>query len=305
MKILRKSTLISSIIFLFLACNSVSEKNTLAINSEFKKETKVTKSRKLSEDFKKYWYDGTAEITSYQLSQERYGELREGTSVTVFVTEDFLPKAQVKADSNSEENIPVLKLNTIKKFITGIYPYSIMTSTFSPLNTNSHPVKISHSMQEWCGQVYVQLNNKTNFEVVSHSYFDGEADQKINLPKSWLENELWNLIRINPEELPTGDLNVLPSFEYFRMSHQKMTAHPAIAHLVKGDSISTYTLSFPDLKREVKIYFSSNFPYTIERWEETHANGLTTTAKKMKRLKTAYWGQNSNAHLRLRDSLGL
>src|SRR5690606_11722530 len=81
--------------------------------------------RDLIENFKSYWFDGQAEITSYTLEQERYGEIREGTAVLIYVTEDFLPGAQVKADQPSETNIPVLKLNKTKNFITGIYPYSI------------------------------------------------------------------------------------------------------------------------------------------------------------------------------------
>ncbi|MBL4663914.1 MAG: septum formation inhibitor Maf [Flavobacteriaceae bacterium] len=295
------TTIISS---LFISCDS-SEKNTLAIHSEIKTEVNTSKVRVVSEEFKNYWYNGTAEITSYKLTQERYGELREGTSVNIFVTEDFLPKVQVKANKRSPKNIPVLKLNNTKKYLTGISPYSVMTSTFSPVQTADHALKITHSMQEWCGQVYVQLNNKRGFEIQAHSYFEGEADQKINLPKSWMESDLWNRLRINPQELPTGDLRILPSFEYFRMSHKKIAIHTATGNLVKGDSISVYSLSYTDLNRELKIYFSSDFPYTIERWEETHANGLKTIAVKMKRMRSAYWGQNSNKYLSLRDSLGL
>lgn len=286
------------------SCDS-SEKNTLAVRSEITPESVTPKSRNVSEEFKKYWYNGTAEITSYQLTQERYGELREGTSVNIFVTEDFLPKDQVKADQSSLDNIPVLKLNNTKKYLTGIYPYSVMTSIFSPVNTDGHAIKVTHSMQEWCGQVYAQLNNRKDFEILQHSYFQAEADLTKSLPKSWLESDLWNRIRINPEELPTGEIKVLPSFESFRMNHQKIEAHPATGNLVQGDSISSYALTFPSLKRELKIYFSSHFPYSIERWEEIHPNGLKTTAKKIKRMRTAYWGQNSNQHLSLRDSLGL
>ena len=289
--------------FLF-GCNS-SEKDTLAVHSEIKTETSISKARELPEDFKDYWYAGTAEITSYKLTQERYGELREGTSVNIFVTEDFVPDVQVKANNTSSNNIPVLKLNHTKKYLTGIYPYSVMTSIFSPVQTNQHPIKVTHSIQEWCGHVYVQLNNRKKFEIKAHSYFEGEADQEIDLPKVWLESDLWSRVRINPEELPTGNFTVLPSFEYFRMSHKEIASHSAIGSLVKGDSISSYTLSYSDLDRELKIYFSSQFPYTIERWEETHANGLKTTAEKMKRMRSAYWGQNSNKDLRLRDSLGL
>ena len=164
--------------------------------------SQTVNTRELSKEFKDYWYAGNAEITSYEIKQARYGELREGTAVTIFVTEDFLPGAQVKANNPSKENIPVLKLNSTKKFLTGIYPYSIMTSTFSPVNSEEHALKVSNSVQEWCGHVYAQLNNKKQFEVTAHSYFEGEADQNMKLPKTWLENELWNLIRINPNELP-------------------------------------------------------------------------------------------------------
>ena len=304
MKFLRYICILAILSSFLIACNS-SEKDSLAANIEPHQETRSSHPRNISEEFKDYWYQGVAEITSYKLTQERYGELRDGTAVTIFVTEEFLPKVQVKANEHSKENIPVLKLNSTKKYLTGIYPYSVMTSTFSPVNTTDHAVKITHSVQEWCGQVYLQLNNNKSFEIESHSYFEGEADQKITMPKSWLESELWNRIRMNPEELPTGEITILPSFEYFRMSHQKIATHKASGNLVKGDSISTYTLSYQDLKRELKIYFSSDFPYTIEGWEETHANGLSTRAEKMKRLKTAYWGQNSNKYLRLRDTLGL
>ncbi|MDP1340568.1 hypothetical protein, partial [Klebsiella variicola] len=83
----------------------------------------------------------------------------------------------VKADQPSETNIPVLKLNKTKNFITGIYPYSIMSSVFFPLEEISHALKISTSVQEWCGHTYTQLNNRNKFEIKSHSYFEGEADQ--------------------------------------------------------------------------------------------------------------------------------
>jgi len=112
----------------------------------------------LSQEFKKYWYEGNAEITSYELSQARYGELREGKAVLIYVTEPFLPGLQVKADKKDPSNVPVLKLNATKKYLTGIYPYSIMTSSFYPVYDNQHAQKISFSSQEWCGHVYAQLN---------------------------------------------------------------------------------------------------------------------------------------------------
>lgn len=294
------------------SCNNT-KSETIALNSATNPtENSTIKNRQLTQEFKDYWYAGNAEITSYSLSQARYGELREGTAVNIFVTEDFLPNKQVKADNFSEENIPVLKLNSTKKFLTGIYPYSIMTSTFNPVASEGHALKVTNSSQEWCGHVFAQLNNKKKFEIDSHSYFESEGDNSFSLEKDWLENELWNIMRINPEELPTGTLELIPSFEFLRLRHKEMKAYPAYVTLKQGDSLSIYTIEYPGLSRSLTIYFNSTFPYEIEKWEETSLSGfgpnakaLTTTATKLKRIKTPYWSQNGNKDLIMRDSLGL
>lgn len=299
-----------SILIVFTGCNSYEEKNSLPPILK-KKEAEIAVSRTLSNQFKEYWYTGNAEITSYSLIQERYGELREGSAVNIFVTEDFIPDVQVKANNASDKNVSVLKLNQMKNFKTGIYPYYIMTSTFSPVTNKTHALKVSNSVQEWCGQMYMQLNNSKEFEIESHSYFEGEADQKLSLKKTWLENELWNLIRINPEELPTGDLMIIPSFEYLRLHHKEIKEQNAFASLKQGDSITVYTLSYSNLQRQLILFFKSTFPYEIEKWEEVNAASqndtlrLRTTATKLKTIRTDYWNQSRNEFAHLRDSLGL
>ncbi len=127
----------------------ISNSKELALNTEeTEKVEKKSPKKPLSATFKKYWYAGNAEITSYKLQQARYGELREGTSVLIYVTEPFLPEVQVKADGSNANNIPVLKLNATKKYLTGIYPYSIMSSTFYPVHDNQNALKTSLSVQE-------------------------------------------------------------------------------------------------------------------------------------------------------------
>ena len=262
--------------------------------------------RNLSQEWKDYWYAGTAEISSFKLDQARYGEIRPGTAVLIYVTEDFLPKEQVKADAQNDSNIPVLKLNATKKFVTGIYPYSIMTSTFYPVTEKKHAVKVSQSTQEWCGHVYAQLNNREDFEVTSHSYFQSEADQEMSLPKDILENELWTQIRLDPTSLPTGSFKAIPNLEYIRNSHKELRAYDATATIENG----TYTITYPSLQRSVVIHFSPQFPYTIEGWTETFPQGrdgtpMTTTATKIKTIKSAYWGKKSIADEALRTELQL
>jgi len=270
--------------------------------------TEKPAARELSADFKEYWFAGEAEITSYKLDQSRYGEQREGTAVLVFVTEDFLPKAQVKSDEKKDSNIPVLKLNAVKKFNTGIYPYSIMQSTFYPLDGNSHALKVSASVQEWCGHVYTQLNNRKNFEITSHSYFEGEADQNMELNKTWLENEVWTQLRINPDSLPTGELQMIPSLEFFRLNHIEIKAYQATAEFYQDDSLGVYKISYPELQRNLKIYYETSFPFSIEKWEETtekNGESFTTTATKMETIKSDYWDKKSNKDLPLREKLNL
>lgn len=270
------------------------------------------KELKLSQEFKDYWYSGEAEITSYELDQARYGEMRKGHAVLVYVTEDFLPDEQVKANEQSEENISVLKLNSTKKFITRIYPYSIMQSCFYPLNGQPHALKVSASVQEWCGQVYIQLNNRNNYEVTSHSYFAGEADENFNVRKAPLENEVWTQLRIEPDMVPTGDFEMIPSFEFLRLRHKKLKTYKAHGEFYTDKGLNVYTLEYPELQRTLKIYSSVNFPYTIEKWEETWPSGfgkeqkmLTTKAVKKERLKIDYWNKNANKDLYLREKLGL
>ncbi len=309
------------VFLLFLAFTSCKKVNSTLVamnaNMSIKGEQSSQNSenlpvKPLSFDFKSYWYAGDAEITSYSLEQARYGELRSGTAVMIYVTEPFLPGKQVKSERNSSENVPVLKLNVTKNFLTGIYPYSIMGSTFYPVHDNQHALKVSSSIQEWCGHVYAQINNKASFEVKSHSYFENEADQNFSIEKSHLENELWTKIRIHPEDLPVGNLKVIPSLEYLRLAHQTIKPYDAIVSLQDHGELTKYTISYPDLNRTLAISFKSSFPYNIESWTESYPSGfgpdskvLTTKATKIKSLKTPYWRLNGNEDVSLRDTLGI
>ncbi|WP_282124038.1 septum formation inhibitor Maf [Algibacter mikhailovii] len=311
-KILKAELCFWSIIGLLLlvfSCDNKSKHKALAHNldAETSKHVVVSKNP-TSTEFNAYWYAGEAEISSYKLEQARYGELREGSAVLIYVTEDFLPEIQVKADNQNPKNISVLKLNATKNFNTGIYPYSIMQSTFYPVSNDRHALKVSSSMQEWCGHVYAQLNNREQFNIMTHSYFEGEADSNVTIDKAILENELWTKLRINPNALPTGKINVIPSFEYLRLKHAPVKAYVANAALSEG----TYTLDYPELNRTLSIHFNTVFPFEIEAWEESFKSGfgasskiLTTKATKLKTIKSPYWQKNKNRDGILRETLHL
>jgi len=293
------------------SCNREKNKNTNEVALRTEAPAELPK-KPISDEFKKYWYAGTAEISSYKLLQARYGEIREGNAVLIYVTEPFHNKKQVKADQNNANNIPVLKLNSTKNYLTGIYPYSIMSSSFYPVDDNQHALKVSFSAQEWCGQVYAQINNRDVFEIKSHSYFESEGDQSIEVKKTVLENELWNKIRIDPNGLPTGEIDIIPSLEFIRLSHKELKSYNATATLIKNEALMTYEITYPELNRGLKINFTASFPYTIESWTESFKSGfgdqakiMTSSATLIKTLKSPYWQKNSNRFLPLRDSLGI
>ena len=264
----------------------------------------------LAINFSDYWQTGEAEITSYQLKQARYGEIREGKAVLIYVTEPFNTSEQVKSNKTTG-SLPVLKLNQTRNFLTGIYPYSVMSSTFFPLEKKKHAVKVSASIQEWCGQVYSQLNNRGVYELLSHSYFEGEADQYLEIEPTHLENELWSIIRLDPLKLPQGSFQIIPSLEYMRLMHIEPMAYQGQGVLRKKNGLYTYTLAYPSLKRELAITFSEKFPYEIQSWKETYPSGgskpemLESSAKKIKRIKTAYWEKNKKNDTYLYHALGL
>ena len=273
--------------------------------------------------FQEYWYQGKAEITRYELAQARYGETHKGDAVLIFVTEDFLTDKQVKLDrGSSSKAASVLKLNFTRNFNTGIYPYSMMNSIFTPVDVRKweHTLKTTFSNQEWCGHTYTQLNFRNNrFEGVVHSYFQDEADKEFRLKPALLEDEIWTRIRISPQTLPEGEIEIIPGSHYARLRHVEQKVEKATARLTMAKKSSSsdnelhvYTVTYPEHDRSLSITFEKRFPYSILGWEEQYASGfgagkkiLTTKAVKTHSLFTDYWNKNSAADSKYRKELGL
>ncbi len=267
-----------------------------------------------SQEFGKYWYDGNAEINSYKLSQGRYGELREGSAVNIFVTETFSKTTHTKSDVHDKNNIKVLKLNATKSFNTGIYPYSVMSSSFTPINKPIECLKVSTSIQEWCGHDYLELlNDDGDLIIENKSYYQGESFKDKEIAKNVLiENNIWSTIRINPNMLPVGTKKMVPNLTFLRFCHKEVQPYEATLKLnMVGDKL-VYEIDYPTLNRTLVITFDDSFPYVINGWEETYLNGngakrkqLTTKAELVKTMKIDYWNKNTNSDLPLRAELGL
>ncbi len=265
-----------------------------------------------SQQFKDYWYAGKAEVNSYNLTQSRYGESRPGKAMLIFVTEGFSKSKQVKLDdpeNTGDDKLAVMKLNYTKNFVTGIYPYSMMLSVFTPISRNQFPntLKVTMTSQEWCGHVFSQMNLKKNkYEVASYSYFEHEGDARFDVDKILLEDELFSLIRLDPDHIPAGNIKILPGLFFTRLKHENLKPLDALLTKSEGESSTTYTLQFS--QRLVKIHADKSFPHQILEWEEEFMDGdqkMVTKATLDKTLFTDYWRKNKNEHSPLRDSLGL
>ena len=269
--------------------------------------------------FNDYWYNGEAELTSYTLKQSRYGEIHEGEAVTVFVTEPFSKSKQVKLDNGpaaGKDKVDVLKLNMTKRFYTGVYPYSMMFSAFTPVDRKNEgqTLKVSCSVQEWCGHTFTQYNlDKTSYDIHQYSYFESEGDIKTKLPKALMEDEIWSMIRINPSLLPTGNFKIIPGSFFGRLRHTEFGQVNASAKLVTLDAgLMEYQITFDKPERKLNIKFTKAFPHSIEGWEETYTSGfgsnaktLTTTAAIKKRIKLDYWSKHDVSDAQYREALGL
>jgi len=264
--------------------------------------------------FATYWYQGMAELTRYSLRQSRYGELHDGEAVLIFVTEDFLPAPQVKEErGDSPDAISVLKLNAYRRFYTGIYPYTVMTSSFTPtVPRGAATLKVSGTIQEWCGQVYSQINRRGDgLHSLLHSYFQGDADQTMILPSATLEDGLWARLRIDPSSIQEGEQEIVPGLDYIRLSHKALRAYPAkVTRAPRAETdlvdhpVTALAIGYPALGRELVIYHEPEFPFVIQAWEEK-IGPQRTTAVRTNAIIDDYWHHNSVEDAVYREALGL
>jgi hypothetical protein len=259
--------------------------------------------------FNDYWYQGKAELTAYEVEQERYGAMRKAEQVNVFVTEDFSKARQVKLDnpaSAGADRIPVLKLNSVRRYHTGIYDYSMMQSVFTPTD-GSPTLKMTCTVQDWCGQVFTQFNLSDNqYRVREFSYFEAEGDQDIRLgAKTLLEDDLWVRLRLDPAALPTGPVQIIPNNFYARLRHKAFKVQTAVITNTQDGKEGLLKVEYQSLPRVLTIRYEAQSPYRIISWEETdEGKRLSKGIRKATRM-SAYWSEHDPQHDGLRDSLRL
>lgn len=283
-----------------------------------------------------HWGDGQAELAGYGLTYPRYGHPRKGTAVTIFVTETFSNRLRVKADSGNHpagDEFPVLKLNLVQDFPTGIYDYNLMTSTFVAVTgvngrRAGDVTKVSFSSQEWCGHVWQQAAfDRNEVRLTLHSYFDGEADRNDRLPHpadGMSEDALFHWARglAAPAVGPGESVRVpmLRSLAWCRLEHQppqwqqavltraagaeevqvpagRFAAHVMTARIEGGASPS----GRPSAGRTWTFHVEDQPPHRILRWQTS--DGHEGTLLRSARLK--YWEMNGPQFEQAVEKLGL
>lgn len=269
--------------------------------------------RRASGDFMGLWYDGNAELSGYRLTTPRYGELRSGELSLVYVTEPMHRATWIKDDdAGPGDRVDVLKLNQSFGFLTGVYPYSVMTSVFAPIDNwggeQFTPVKVNITVQEWCGQVFQALwPGRDRFVSVLASYFasEGEGASEAPVPEGTLYEDAL-LIQLRELDGPFaggGDWSgpIVPSLWRLRRAHVPAQASPAtITRAASADDAAMiFTLTHGEYRRTFLIERAP--PRRVLGWTTSEGEEATLIAT----TRRPYWTLNRVGDEAVRSELGL
>ncbi len=262
------------------------------------------------------WSDGNAELTSYDVITPRYGEPRPAELVLIYVTEPMNRRTWIKDDdARGPDRVAVLKLNVSLKFETGVYPYSVMTSVFAPLDAwrpaRFAPVKITLTAQEWCGHVFQALwpgEDSVRTEIRSYFASEGERDETLpTRPGTLYEDALLIQLRELDGPFAEGGLwegDLVPSLWRTRRAHTDGRPVPArIARsqaTVEGEAVHRFVLESGSYRRTIDV--ESGGAHQVIGWESSEGERV----RRRRSARLPYWQLNREAdRVPTRERLGL
>lgn len=269
------------------------------------------------------WGDGKGEVNTYHVVEERYGELRDGHAVLVFVTEELNRDTYVKVESDAtpaDNRMYVVKMNRLLRFATGLYDYAAMTTVFSVADSHlgHHPFQAARATlteQDWCGQVYQRTDLRSDgWHRDYFSYFEREGEQHDVLPAkdTDLEDNLWIWIReLDGEVIPPGgayETRLIPSAWTLRKIHRP--AELESVRIEKGirESFTTdlgaheaYRWSWTAAGRTTSAWIEADGAHRILGWEDS----LGGHGRLAKSERLVYWQEHDNADTNVRERFRL
>jgi hypothetical protein len=268
-----------------------------------------------SSGFWDWWGDGRAELSGYRVTVPRYREPREGTLALIYVTEPHDRRSWIKDDdAERPHRVEVLKLIRAFHFLTGIYPYSVTSSVFSPVDRwvpePFHPVRINLDVQEWCGAVSHRVwPGEGRVRSLRLSYFasEGETLREIPVPEGTVFEDAL-LIQLRELDGPFqegGDWEgwLVPELWSLRTGHGPV--EPVRASITRssalrdGTPITRFVLEAGPYQRIFEV--EAEAPRRVLAWE-------TSTGERAELLGTqrlAYWSLNRPGDEEVREALGL
>ncbi len=249
--------------------------------SKPKVETVLPINQETNKIFTDYWKNNKIETTKYDLKEDSIS-VGEG-SLTFNI--DYVEGV------NKTDSIQVLHSDFIGKIHKEDYDYSTMTSIYLPLNLTlrPHAMKIVNSVQEPSGNSFLALSQiPKSYEIESENTFKEKTKEHFILERKNSEDELWAKIRMNPNDLPTGDIEIIPSFAYWQSVRKSPSIYEAKAELkdysgkeFTGKKLKIYNLDYPDLKRNLSIIFEADFPFEIIGWKRVSDGKVAMGMKKI------------------------
>lgn len=235
--------------------------------SKSKVETILPINQETNKTFNDYWKNGKIEITKYELKEDSISVGEGSLAFSIDYVEGV----------NKTDSIQTLHSDFTGKIHQENYDYSAMTSTYLPLNLTIRPhvMKVINSVQEPTGNSFLALSQIPKYyEIIAKNTFKEKTKEHFVLERKNLEDELWSKVRMNPDDLPTGDIEMIPSFAYWQSVRKLPNIYEAKAELkdytateFTGKKLKIYTLDYPDLKRNLSIIFESEFPFEIVGWK--------------------------------------
>ncbi len=272
-----------------------------------------------SGEFWDHWGDGHAELSGYRMTIQRYGAAREAELALIYVTEPHDRRTWIKDDDVAGgDRVEVLKLNSTVQFLTGVYPYSVMTSVFAPVDRYREepfaPVRIAHSVQEWCGAYsHFVWPGRDRFRSLRMSYFahEGERVSEVDTDRDTLYEDalLVQLRELDGPFAGGGEWEGLLVPELWRLRAGHGGTEPVQARIGREQGVRTAE------GREVPVTRFTLTAGEYERVYEVEAEGArrvlwwsTSTGDEAELVGTArlaYWNLNRPGDEAVREELGL
>lgn len=224
--------------------------------------------------FTAYWSAGTTESNTYQIQEEVAGKITQAEATLTFAIKPFDTYKQVEISSNeSSEAISVLKMSGQEK-----YDFSAISTVYTPLDIKlfPHAQKVTHSFQSLSNLLVYQVNQRNRaYQIEEKSDANNQVSKSLELKRVWLEDEIWNRIRLSPETLPQEDFEIIPSLKSCSETQQTPTIQQAKGEIkdytgiaLQEKDLKVYVLNYPTTQRSIEIVFQKNFPYKILAWTE-------------------------------------